>query len=416
MGGDGIINFMNTKTDRRIAWVPLLACPAVPQKKLLYKPAVAPMVVALAAGLCLLSAAVATAMDYVTLRRDGRDLQLEGRVEVTAQDGGILLLARDGVLWTILPEELGKHSHDDTPFRPLSTQDLSRLLLARLPKGFDVHPTTHYLIFHNTSRVYAQWCGGLFERLYTAFRNYWTHKGFELAEPEFPLVAVVFADKSSYVKFSRAELGDAAESIIGYFSLASNRMTMYDLTESSGRGNRFNSSAQLNQVLGGAQAVQTVATVVHEAMHQIAFNCGLHTRFSDCPLWFSEGIAVYFETPDLHSTKGWSGVGAVNRMRLVQFQQFLRSRPRDSLTTLIRDDKRFHDLKQVLDTYSEAWALTYYLIRQRPKQYVEYLRLLSAKKPVVQDTPQARLDQFERCFGSLKQVDADFLRYMLRVR
>ena len=28
-----------------------------------------------------------------------------------------------------------------------------------------------------------------------AFTNYWTRKGFELAEPEFPLVAVVFADE-----------------------------------------------------------------------------------------------------------------------------------------------------------------------------------------------------------------------------
>ena len=36
-------------------------------------------------------------------------------------------------------------------------------------------------------------------------------------QPEFPLVAVVFADRQAYLKFSRSELGDAGESVVGYF-------------------------------------------------------------------------------------------------------------------------------------------------------------------------------------------------------
>ena len=47
----------------------------------------------------------AWALDYVTLRRDGKETQVSGRLVVTAQDGGLLLLARDGVLWAIPPEE-----------------------------------------------------------------------------------------------------------------------------------------------------------------------------------------------------------------------------------------------------------------------------------------------------------------------
>ena len=121
-------------------------------------------------------------------------------------------------------------------------------------------------------------------------------------------MAVVFADKQSYLDFTRPELGNAGETIIGYYALLSNRMTMYDLTgvESQGRGGPDKTAAQINQVLARPEALRTVATIVHEATHQIAFNCGLHTRLSDCPRWFSEGIAEYFETPDLHSAKGWS--------------------------------------------------------------------------------------------------------------
>ena len=69
---------------------------------------------------------------------------------------------------------------DQQPFQPYSRDELSKRLLAELPPGFRVHPTTHYLIFHDTSPAYAQWCGALFERLYMAFTNFWTRKGFEL--------------------------------------------------------------------------------------------------------------------------------------------------------------------------------------------------------------------------------------------
>ena len=256
--------------------------------------------------LCLGWAGAAAAMDQVSIRRDGKRLQVEGRVEVTAQDGGILLLGRDGVLWRIPPEEIVEHTHNDAPFAAYSAKEIADRLLPQLPKGFDVHATTHYLIVHNTSRAYAQWCGALFERLYMAFRNYWTKRGFDLSEPQFPLVAVVFADRAAYLKHSRGELGGAAESIIAYFSLDTNRMTMYDLTgtERVGRGGRSGGAAQINQVLARPEAQLTVATIVHEATHQIAFNSGLHARWSDCPEWFSEGIAVYFETLDLHSAKG----------------------------------------------------------------------------------------------------------------
>jgi hypothetical protein len=368
--------------------------------------------------LCLASAGAAAAMDQITLRRDGKLSAVEGRVEITGQDDSILLLARDGVLWPIAAEEIVKHTHNDAPYQPLSVAEMSRELKGQLPKGFDVHETAHYLIFHNTSRAYAHWCGTLLERLHTAFHTFWTRKGFELTEPDFHLVAVLFADKASYLDYTRSELHGQGEKIIGYFSLATNRVTMYDLTgtQSAGRANHLGSAAQINQALSAPDAVRNVATIVHEATHQIAFNCGLHTRLSDCPLWFSEGIAVFFETPDLRSAKGWSGVGAVNPMRLPQFQQYLRRRPHDSLRTLISTDERFRDTSRGLDAYAEAWAMTYFLLRQHPKQYVAYLRMLSTKKPLIMDTPEERIAQFQKQFGDLKQLDAEFLRYMAKVR
>ena len=89
-----------------------------------------------------------------------------------------------------------------------------------------------------------------------------------------------------------------------------------------------NTAGQINQILAQPEALRAVSTIVHEATHQIAFNCGLHTRLSDCPRWLSEGIAMYlFETPDLSSPKGWKSIGCVNQLRLEQFAKYLPMRP-----------------------------------------------------------------------------------------
>jgi hypothetical protein len=166
-------------------------------------------------------------------------------------------------------------------------------------------------------------------------------------------------------------------------------------------------------MLSRPEALRNVATMVHEATHQIAFNCGLQTRYADIPLWVSEGIAVYFETPDLSSSRGWRNIGGVNHARLQRFRSFLARRPRDSLSTLIVDDARFRDGQRALDAYAEAWALHYFLIRQRSKEYHSYMQTLAQKKPFLWDKPEERLSEFRHAFGDdLAALDAEFLRFM----
>ncbi len=361
-------------------------------------------------------------LDTVVFRRQDQEHTVIGRILVTAQDGGLLLLGRDGVLWAIQPTEQMKTVQDDRPFSPLSREEMASQLLRVLPGGFQVHETANYLVFYNTSKPYAQWCGALLERLFSGFLNYWQRRGLAVAKPEFPLVAIVFAERKSYEEFSRPELGEAAPSIVAYYSLMTNRMTMYDLTgleqfASAGATGARLGASQINQLLARPEAERTVATIIHEATHQMAFNCGLHQRLSDCPLWVSEGIAIYFETPDLTSTKGWRSIGAINRPRLAQFYTYLKNRPPDSLRSLIEKDDRFRHPQTGLDAYAEAWALTYFLLKQRPKEYVKYLQQISRKKPLVWDSPQRRLQEFQSTFGQdLHALDTEFLRFMTKLQ
>jgi hypothetical protein len=193
----------------------------------------------------------ARGLDYVTLMQDGQRRELEGRIEVEAEDGGVLLQGRDGVLWPVPKEELIDRRKDDKPFLPLSREELAKKITADLPDGFRIHSTKHYLVCYNTSPAYAEWVGGLYERLFAAFYNYWQRRKVELKEPEFPLVALVFDSQPTYARYARTELGDATKTIIGYYSLKSNQVNMYDLTgieELNFSGNR-NSSARINAIL-----------------------------------------------------------------------------------------------------------------------------------------------------------------------
>ena len=105
------------------------------------------------------------ALDHVTLEQDGKPQRIVGKILTEAQDGGLLVQDRQGVLWAVQPKQLVSRTRDDTPFEFLSAAELQAQVLAQLPAGFRVHATARYLICYNTSPVYAQWCGSLYERL-----------------------------------------------------------------------------------------------------------------------------------------------------------------------------------------------------------------------------------------------------------
>lgn len=375
----------------------------------------------LALTLCLLPARPADAVEDVLFRYDGREQRISGRVLTTAVDGGLLVEGRDGSLWTVTPADLLERRSDDEPFEPFSQQELTSQLLETLPDGFNVHRTAHYLVCYDTSKAYAMWVGSLFERLYTAFTNYWKNRDFELDTARFPLVALVFADRQDYLRHARPEVGAAVEGIIGYYSLRTNRITTYDLTGvealRGGNDSKRGSVAEINRMLDRPQAEQAVSTVIHEATHQIAFNTGFQVRYADTPLWVNEGIAVYFETPDLKSKSGWRNIGGVNYKRLEQFHDYRLRRNKGSLASLVSGDDRFRDREHGLDAYAEAWALNYFLLRQRSGQYHAYLKRLAAKPQLIFGEPADRLAEFKDAFGNdLSDLDADFLRYIDKVK
>jgi hypothetical protein len=202
-----------------------------------------------------------------------------------------------------------------------------------------------------------------------------------------------------------------------YYNLQTNRIALYDLTASQRNPNQPLTSRSIERVLQNPNSTFLVATIIHEATHQLMFNRGLQTRFAESPLWMNEGIAMFFEAPDLRSKTGWRVPGKVFELRLNRFRRYLANRPEDSLRTLLATDDRLRDPDSVADAYAESWALNHFLFNKKSDQYVEYIKFMSKKKALVTDTSEMRIAHFERIFGEgLAELDRQFIAYISELR
>lgn len=358
----------------------------------------------------------AQALERVKFQIDKNERTEEGRVLIEAQDGGIIFEGRDSRLWTILPENLvERQSVDGMKFVPYSARQLGDRMKLEFGTGYACWEYGPLVICTNAGKNYADWCGELFSRLQSSFEKFWRRDNLPLKEPEFLLPVCLFANRRQFAEYALADADASTAASYGYYSVKTNRTAMFDITADESGAAR--SIADVNRRM--AKSLSNVATMVHEATHQFAFNGGLHQRYADNPLWLMEGMAMFFEVPDLKNKSGWASVGQPNKMRVAVFADWFKSgqRAENSLKTLIQDDTRFLDADTAGAAYAEAWSLTYYLIKRRREEYTVYLKHV-AEKPILKYlTPAERILEFEKFFGEdWAQLDDEMVTLLKRIR
>ena len=126
---------------------------------------------------------------------------------------------------------------------------------------------------------------------------------------------------------------------------------------------------------------------------------------------------MFFETPDVHSPRGWGTIGRANIHQLQQFRHYLGRRPSDSLTTLISDDTRFAGKDTVAAAYAESWALTYFLLKSQGDKYAQYAKEMATLRPLGESDARQRIELFKKHFGDdMTKLDTQFINYMRRLR
>lgn len=355
--------------------------------------------------------------DEITIERSGKSIELSGSILIEAQDHSLLFEANDGQLWMIKPEEIRAKQPTGETAVPITGEELEAKLLNELPDGFRVLKKKHYVIGYQTEIAYAKWIAGLYEsRLYPAFGKFWGRMKVELTDEKYPLVIIIFANKPEYERYVKRELGELPGSMVAYYNLMTNRVAMYDLTADQFRGPQ-NDDRKIDEVLNDPRAIPMVATIIHEATHQLIFNRGIQQRLADTPLWLNEGLALFFEAPDLRSKRGWRTPGKINQPRYDLFLRNYANRPTDAIARMISDDTQFQTAETGLSAYAEAWAFTHFLLNRKPHEFAKYLKHMATHKPQVTVSSEQRLADFQTFFGEeMESLERDFIKHMKKLR
>ncbi len=333
--------------------------------------------------------------DFMMLTRvEGRTI--EGQ-PLEWSDSNMLLLGRDGQLHEFAPGAAEKSRKTGTTFRGYTMGEMRSLLHKEFDSRFEVSTTSHFVVVHPPGQ-WSAWAERL-ESLHRSFTHYMQVRGFRLAEPRVPLVAVVFRNQHDYYSHAAAGGTPLAPGTLGHYDPTSNRIFLFDASHSN--GDDWSANAE---------------TIIHEATHQTAFNVGVHRRFAEQPRWLVEGLAMMFEARGVWDARSiYTRSDRINRGRLNDFRYYLPKRPDGAIVALVASDQLFRT--NPVFAYTEAWTTNFFLCETRPQEYCRYLEIVAARKAFSEYPARARLTDFTRCFGNdVELLDAQLRRFVAELK
>lgn len=301
-------------------------------------------------------------------------------------------LERDGRLLSLDIDKVSDF-RDAGRFRPFTTMEVREQLTKELNRDFQIAIAGNYVVAGPPQSVERM--APLFDQLYRDFLVGFAARGFKVKPPETPLIAVIFPDRTSFESYCKDEGVRPQPGLRGFYMPQSNRVALYDTART-----------------GSEPAKALDATILHEATHQVAFNVGIHSRLATTPKWVVEGLATAFEREAMRTnSRQGSVMTRINPERYSWFQRYRKERrvPR-SLGMFVQNDASFDTA--TLDAYSEAWALSFFLLETRSAEYAKYLHTLHQRDPMKPYPSEERLKDFQSAFGrDLVMLEAHFLRF-----
>ena len=356
-----------------------------------------PGVFALFFGIIVASTAVSDELKPVTVRVTSGNKSVLGRpVEFT--NSQFIMLRRDGrmLLYDMSDvDKVDKVASHFTPYTSLKLQDHYRRLFG---DNYEVTRTAHYVVVHPRG-MRQQWAEP-FEKLYNRFTQYFAVRGYTLKPAEFPMVVVVFNSRSEFNRVADKDGLGNPNSYAGYYSPTSNWIvTCHDAGQQTGGNQESN------------------ATLIHEALHQYAFNTGIHQRWAPTPKWCAEGLASMFEARGVNdSTRYTFDRDRQHTLYLPYLRRVVDDRAFDgTLRSVVSSDRLFDENMAV--AYAASWGLAWFLSETRPLEFNQYLQRIAARDRLLPYTSSDRIADFARSFGNdFALLESHFREYVKQSR
>ncbi len=326
-------------------------------------------------------------------------------------------------------------------FKPLTAAQLRDQLLHDLDGQLEIEVVGSYLVCAGSGRARAY--GTILDSTARAFQGYAGRRQLPVKKLEFPLVAIVFPTWDQFRRYAEGEGLKPTPTLRGYYNPQTNRIALYEGEATAttlappaavtselfalrpAEGNALDRVLTLDlpavppaplarfAALSGADLK---GTLIHEAIHQLAFNTGLHSRFGEEPRWLVEGFAMLLESEShLRDERSANPGDRVDLDRYLAFQQGLPKRPKTTMTSLIGTDDLF--MAAPLNAYAESWALSFFLMETRSARYADYLKRLARRDRLSAYSTADRLKDFREAFSTdLPMMDSQLLRYMAELK
>lgn len=283
------------------------------------------------------------------------------------------LLEANGRFHIFETQRVQRHERLKTAFQPESLQHARAQLQAELGSHFETIIAGPYVIAAPQGEA-DRW-QHRFSALLAGYWRYFEVRGCPLHRADFPLIVIVFSSREEFLRYSATQTSKLPSMAVGSYFPNTNRCILYQISDSR-----------------GVDWSETESTIVHEAVHQLAYNSGLHERLFDNPTWFVEGIATMFEEPSVYNLSLDQSTVAtrMNKEKLNALQPIIRD-PGNlewTIQELITNDDYFNRDPQT--AYAVAWGLTFYLAERMPRQFRSYIEL-----------------QNRRRFGSYTRIDRE---------
>ena len=342
-------------------------------------------------ALLALTGRPALADDFTVREDDGNSATIEARFAGEGQ-GHVALERTDGRIEVVPAGRILARKSAPDP-APLKTVEVAERLTERFGRDrFRSHADSTYVIglilaaplqkqFDAKAASLLRKGASFMKLVEKVFLEFVDDLKVDIVKPRYPLVLLIFETDDDFMKYTDEETGGnglSAGNILGYYSGLTNHLVIR------------------------MSECHTFETPLHEAIHQQVFNRGVLQRLSPAPAWFNEGIATGFEGNGDRINGGPLKVNsryarASMRARNVNWDE------------VVADDRAFRGDVLAGQAYAHAWSIHWFLATKYRKQYIEYLQLLGDKKPLQKDSPQTRIEDFERVFGKqVGQLQSEF--------
>lgn len=334
-------------------------------------------------------------------------------------------------------------------------RETERLARSRLNGSFKRYTTEHFVVFSDADVSWTRKQMTRLERAHHQFFRFAESMDLNPISLDRRLVCILFGNHDDFARFGRTHDDVHHGWIAGYYASGPNYVVFYNTEDSpsldqarqviareqerleelvrelrSARADRNSELAahleserkrfethiaeqQQRIVLAADESV--TAKTLHEAVHQIAFNAGIQSRYREYPFWLSEGLATCFETD---RPNGAFGPAYEYDRRREVFSEILHDGRLIPLKQFVIQTDVPHGSNAMAEVmYHQSYAFMTWMARFRAEELRTYLILMAAAPSDPAGPPSGSLSHhqhlalFKQCFGDPGKVERDWLRW-----